>query len=153
MKSYTENPDNARTVFYLAQTYACLHEDMLAIEMFDKRSRMENGFWEHECISCGNALQKVATDEDSKLDPQSIYGITKLTQEQMVLAFGRAHGLSVYALRLQNVYGPGQSLSNPYTGILSVFSTRILTNSTIHVYEDGLESRDFVYISDVIDAF
>ena len=116
-------------------------------------TRMENGFWEHECISCGNALQKVATDEDSKLDPQSIYGITKLTQEQMVLAFGRAHGLSVSALRLQNVYGPGQSLSNPYTGILSVFSTRILTNSTIHVYEDGLESRDFVYISDVIDAF
>ena len=116
-------------------------------------SRIKNGFWEHECISCGNVLQKVATDEDSKLDPQSIYGITKLTQEQMVLAFGRAHGLSAYALRLQNVYGPGQSLSNPYTGILSVFSTRILTNSTIHVYEDGLESRDFVYVSDVIDAF
>jgi len=116
-------------------------------------SRIEKGFWEHECNSCGNMLQQIATDENSKLDPQSVYGITKLAQEQMVLAFGRAHGLSSYALRLQNVYGPGQSLSNPYTGILSVFSTRILSNSTIQVYEDGLESRDFIYVSDVIAAF
>ena len=65
---------------------------------------------------------------------------------------GISLGIPTVALRYQNVYGPGQSLSNPYTGILSIFSTRILNGNDLDIYEDGLESRDFVYINDVVEA-
>lgn len=100
----------------------------------------------------GTELVPVPTDETSQLHPSSIYGVTKLTQEQLVLAGARALGVAAVALRYQNVYGPGQSLSNPYTGILSIFSTLIREGSEINVFEDGLESRDFVYIDDVARA-
>ena len=115
-------------------------------------TRMQVGIWDLFCKQCDSILVQMPTDEESHLNPQSIYGITKLTQEQMILAFGKAYDLSAVSLRLQNVFGPGQSLSNPYTGILSVFSTRLLNQAQINVFEDGEESRDFVYISDVIDA-
>lgn len=115
-------------------------------------TRMQVGIWDLFCKQCDSILVQLPTDEESHLNPQSIYGITKLAQEQMILAFGKAYDLSAVSLRLQNVFGPGQSLSNPYTGILSVFSTRLLNQAQINVFEDGEESRDFVYISDVIDA-
>lgn len=113
---------------------------------------MEKGQFEVLCPQCGDIVKFVATDEASPVSPSSIYGITKLTQEQMVLTVGRALGISALAFRYQNVYGPGQSLSNPYTGILSIFSTRIRNTSSINIFEDGKESRDFVFIDDVIDA-
>lgn len=113
---------------------------------------MENGQFEPTCPSCGEIVSLVATDEQSKVSPCSIYGITKYNQEQMVLVACKSLGVDACALRFQNVYGPGQSLSNPYTGILSIFSTRILNNNPINIFEDGLESRDFVYIDDVVDA-
>lgn len=116
-------------------------------------TEMQKGNWELKCLICHNNLELMPTDENSTVKPKSIYGITKLAQEQMILTFANNYGLSSTALRLQNVYGPGQSLSNPYTGILSVFSTRILNNSEISIFEDGLESRDFIYITDVIEAF
>jgi dTDP-L-rhamnose 4-epimerase len=94
----------------------------------------------------------VPTDEESRLHPTSVYGITKLTQEQLVLTAGSALGLEPVALRYQNVYGPGQSLKNPYTGILSIFSNRIMAGKPINIFEDGRESRDFVFIDDVVDA-
>ena len=97
-------------------------------------------------------LKLLATDENSKLHPSSIYGINKLTQEQMTMTVCEAVGISCVALRLQNVYGPGQSLRNPYTGILSIFSSLILTNQPLNIFEDGKESRDFIYINDVIQA-
>jgi dTDP-L-rhamnose 4-epimerase len=100
----------------------------------------------------GVPLEVVATDEASMIHPSSVYGITKQTQEQLVMTVCAALGIPAAALRYQNVYGPGQSLSNPYTGILSIFSTRILHGKPISVFEDGLESRDFVYIDDVIQA-
>ncbi|WP_340621465.1 NAD-dependent epimerase/dehydratase family protein [Xenorhabdus siamensis] len=100
----------------------------------------------------GNAFHITATDEDSKIHPSSIYGITKQTQEQMVITVCPTIGISPIALRYQNVYGPGQSLSNPYTGILSIFSTRILNGNSVEIYEDGMESRDFIFIDDVVDA-
>ncbi|MER2471007.1 NAD-dependent epimerase/dehydratase family protein [Photorhabdus laumondii] len=100
----------------------------------------------------GNPLHIAATDEESKIHPSSIYGITKQVQEQMVMTVCPNIGISPIALRYQNVYGPGQSLSNPYTGILSIFSTRILNNNPVEIYEDGIESRDFVFIDDVVDA-
>ena len=99
-----------------------------------------------------NNLKLMPTDEDSKIHPTSIYGITKQNQEQMVLVACSAIGIAAIGLRYQNVYGPGQSLSNPYTGILSIFSTQIKNNLPINIFEDGKESRDFVYIDDVVTA-
>ena len=104
------------------------------------------------CNKCKLELQLLATDEKSKIHPSSIYGITKQQQEQMILLIGKSIGIPTVALRYQNVYGPGQSLKNPYTGILSIFSTRILNGNEIEIYEDGKESRDFVFIDDVIEA-
>lgn len=100
----------------------------------------------------GEELRMVPTDESSRLHPSSVYGVTKHTQEQLVMTLCPAIGVAATALRYQNVYGPGQSLSNPYTGILSIFSTRILHGRSISVFEDGAESRDFVYIDDVVRA-
>ena len=97
-------------------------------------------------------LQLVPTTEDAKIHPSSVYGITKQNQEQMVMTVCPTIGIAGVALRYQNVYGPGQSLSNPYTGILSIFSTQIKNNLPINIFEDGEESRDFVFISDVVEA-
>ena len=99
-----------------------------------------------------SALTLVGTDEESKNHPSSVYGITKQNQEQMVLTVCPTVGIAGVAFRYQNVYGPGQSLKNPYTGILSIFSTQIKNGNNINIFEDGLESRDFVYIDDVVDA-
>tara|TARA_B100000780_G_scaffold274447_1_gene239491 strand:- start:136 stop:1266 length:1131 start_codon:yes stop_codon:yes gene_type:complete len=113
---------------------------------------MANGEFNLICNKCSEPLKLLATDEDSKIHPSSIYGITKHHQEQMVLLMGKTLNIPVVALRYQNVYGPGQSLSNPYTGILSIFSTRLLNGNNIDIYEDGYESRDFVFIDDVVSA-
>jgi dTDP-L-rhamnose 4-epimerase len=85
--------------------------------------------------------------------PVSVYGLTKRDQEELLLELLPPRGVDVIALRLQNVYGPGQSLRNPYTGILSIFSVRLLAGSGINVFEDGRESRDFVHVDDVVEAF
>jgi dTDP-L-rhamnose 4-epimerase len=115
-------------------------------------TQMSNGQFEPLCSICKQPLKMLATDEDSKIHPSSIYGITKSDQEQMILVACKSLGISAIVLRYQNVYGPGQSLSNPYTGILSIFSTRILNNNPINIFEDGKESRDFVFIDDVVNA-
>ena len=113
---------------------------------------MKAGDFECRCPICGTHVSILPTAEDSKLHPSSIYGITKQCQEEMVLLCGAALGIPAIAFRYQNVYGPGQSLSNPYTGILSIFSTQILNGNGINIFEDGKESRDFVFIDDVVDA-
>jgi dTDP-L-rhamnose 4-epimerase len=113
---------------------------------------MTNGKFNLVCSKCNEPLQLLATDEDSKIHPSSIYGITKQQQEQMILLIGKSLNIPAVALRYQNVYGPGQSLNNPYTGILSIFSTRLLNGNGIDIYEDGQESRDFVFIDDVVSA-
>lgn len=98
------------------------------------------------------ALRSVPTSEDAALHPSSVYGITKQTQESLVMTVAPTFGARAVSLRYQNVYGPGQSLSNPYTGILSIFSTLIRQGLPLNIFEDGLESRDFVYIDDVVEA-
>ena len=114
--------------------------------------QMSNGVFDLICTNNKKILKHLATDEKSKIHPTSIYGISKSNQEQMVLVACKSLGISAIALRYQNVYGPGQSLRNPYTGIISIFSTRILNNNHINIFEDGKESRDFVFIDDVVDA-
>ncbi|RKR10921.1 dTDP-L-rhamnose 4-epimerase [Flavobacterium sp. 90] len=97
-------------------------------------------------------LELLATDEESKIHPSSVYGITKQNQEQMIMTVCPTIGIAPVGFRYQNVYGPGQSLSNPYTGILSIFSTQIRNNNPIQIFEDGKETRDFVFIDDVVAA-
>ncbi|MEY5048250.1 MAG: hypothetical protein RLZZ175_1609 [Bacteroidota bacterium] len=113
---------------------------------------MDNGDFEVKNGTSTEKLTLVATDEESKIHPSSVYGITKQNQEQMVMTVCSTIGIAPVAFRYQNVYGPGQSLSNPYTGILSIFSTQIKNGNTINIFEDGKETRDFVYIDDVVDA-
>lgn len=113
---------------------------------------MKNGDFEVKYPGSEGPLKLVATDEESRIHPSSVYGITKQNQEQMVMVVCQSLGIAPVAFRYQNVYGPGQSLTNPYTGILSIFSTLIRNQKPINIFEDGLESRDFVFISDVIDA-
>lgn len=108
--------------------------------------------YECKCPICRGALTLMPTDEQSLFKPTSIYGLSKQTQEQMVLIAGKALNIPTIAFRYQNVYGPGQSLSNPYTGILSIFSTQLKNNNPINIFEDGKESRDFVFIDDVVNG-
>ncbi len=111
-----------------------------------------NGDFECKCPYCGRNIEFLSTHENSKISPQSIYGISKYNQEQLFLVAGKSLNIPAVAFRYQNVYGPGQSLANPYTGILSIFSTQIKNNNDINIFEDGKESRDFVYIDDVVNA-
>ncbi len=113
---------------------------------------MSTGDFSCKCPICHCEVELLSTTEDSKVHPTSVYGITKQTQEQLVLTVCSSLGIPAVAFRYQNVYGPGQSLSNPYTGILSIFSTRIKNGKGITIFEDGNESRDFVYIDDVVEA-
>lgn len=113
---------------------------------------MGAGRFEPVCPHCGGEVQVAATREDAPFAPASFYGLTKQVQEQMVLMFAQVLGLDAFALRYQNVYGPGQSLSNPYTGILAVFTQLARLGKPINIFEDGAESRDFVYIDDVVEA-
>jgi dTDP-L-rhamnose 4-epimerase len=113
---------------------------------------MSRGDFEVKCPICNQNVDMLPTDEDSKLHPTSVYGHTKQSQEELCMIVGKSINLPVVAFRFQNVYGPGQSLKNPYTGILSIFSTRIKNGNDLNIFEDGLETRDFVYIDDVTDA-
>lgn len=117
-----------------------------------KDEDMAKGDFECKCPKCGSEVQLVATTEDSMIHPTSVYGITKQVQGQLVHLVCQSIGVESVSFRYQNVYGPGQSLSNPYTGILSIFSTRIKNGNGINIFEDGKETRDFVYIDDVADA-
>jgi len=110
------------------------------------------GLFDLACPACGGSCEVTPTPEAAPLQPTSFYGLTKQVQEQTVLLFGKVLGISSFALRYQNVYGPGQSLHNPYTGILAIFSNLARAGQLIQIFEDGQESRDFVYVEDVVRA-
>lgn len=109
--------------------------------------------WEPRCPTTGAQLKAVPTREDDRTAPASIYAATKLMQEDLVRIGCSSLKVNYAILRLQNVFGEGQSLNNPYTGLLSIFSTRIRRSLELPIFEDGLESRDFVHVSDVATAF
>lgn len=117
-----------------------------------KDEDMSKGDFECKCPKCGGSVKLVGTTEDSNILPSSVYGITKQVQGQLVHLVCKNIGVESVSFRYQNVYGPGQSLSNPYTGILSIFSTRIKNGNGLNIFEDGKETRDFVFIDDVADA-
>jgi dTDP-L-rhamnose 4-epimerase len=97
-------------------------------------------------------MEPTATREDDRLSPASIYAATKLAQEELVRVASGALGIAYTVQRFQNVFGEGQSLRNPYTGILSIFSTRIRLGQPLPIFEDGEETRDFVHVEDVANA-
>jgi len=113
---------------------------------------MRAGDFEPKCPQCGTSTSMMPTPEEAPFQPASVYGLTKQVQEQMFLMFASALGINGSALRYQNVYGPGQSLRNPYTGILAIFSNRARAHEPIYIFEDGRESRDFVYVDDIVEA-
>ena len=108
--------------------------------------------WELRCPACGAPLSPVATDEDKPLFPTSIYAINKRDHEEMVLAWATAYRVPAVALRFFNIYGSRQALSNPYTGVAAIFSGRLLSGQPPLIFEDGRQLRDFVHISDVVQA-
>lgn len=110
------------------------------------------GRWDPRSPVNGISVPRPSTAGRTRTEPTSIYGATKLTQEHVLQAWGAAHGCSVSILRLQNVYGVGQSLTNPYTGVLTLFAQMALRQERLPVFEDGQIIRDFVYIEDVVDA-
>lgn len=131
--------------------YACAEHGVVFPEARTALA-MAVGQFEPVCPRCARAVDALLTSEDTPFAPSSFYGLSKQVQEQMVLMFGATLGLDAFALRYQNVYGPGQSLSNPYTGLLAVFSNLVRRGKALSIFEDGLESRDFVYVDDVVDA-
>ena len=110
------------------------------------------GQWELNCPECGRRVKPIGTPETAELVCSSIYAQNKKDQEEMVLMFGRTYDLPTVALRYFNVYGPRQSLSNPYTGVCAIFMSRIKNGNAPVVYEDGGQSRDFVSVHDIVQA-
>ena len=108
--------------------------------------------WDHACSKCGSRLTPEATDEDKKLLSTSVYAITKKDQEELSLVIGTSYRIPTVALTFFNVYGPRQSLSNPYTGACAIFSSRIKNGKSPVIYEDGLQTRDFIDVRDIVDA-
>jgi dTDP-L-rhamnose 4-epimerase len=108
--------------------------------------------WEMRCPICREPAAPLPTDEDKPLHSTSIYAVTKRDQEEMCLTAGRAYGIPAVALRYFNTYGPRQALSNPYTGVAAIFSGRLLNGKPPVIFEDGRQSRDFVHVSDIVQA-
>jgi dTDP-L-rhamnose 4-epimerase len=116
------------------------------------RQQLIHNDWELHCPNCGITVFPRPTLESKVLQPTSIYAITKRDHEEMFLCFGRAYGIPTVALRYFNVYGPRQALSNPYTGVAAIFSSRLLCGNAPLIYEDGRQSRDFVHVLDIVQA-
>ncbi len=108
--------------------------------------------WEFSCSKCGTLLEAVGTTEEKPLFPTSVYAVSKQDQEQYCLAVGRAYKIPTVAFRYFNVYGTRQALSNPYTGVCAIFSSRLLNDQAPMIFEDGEQSRDFVHVSDIVQA-
>lgn len=110
------------------------------------------GEWEVKCPICGAEMKPLPTDENVPVDPGIMYSISKYAEERISLKLGQTLNIPTVALRYSVTYGPRQSLFNPYTGICSIFSTRLLNDLPIVVYEDGNQKRDFIFVKDVARA-
>jgi dTDP-L-rhamnose 4-epimerase len=108
--------------------------------------------WECVCPDCGRILEPSPTSESKPLIPTSVYAITKRDHEELCLVTGAAYGIPTVALRFFNVYGPGQALSNPYTGVAAIFASRLLNERPPVIFEDGRQSRDFIHVSDIVEG-
>jgi dTDP-L-rhamnose 4-epimerase len=114
--------------------------------------QMARNEWDYYCEKCGSSLQPVGTTEDKPLFPTSVYAVSKQDQEQYSLAIGRAYEIPTVAFRYFNVFGTRQALSNPYTGVCAIFSSRLLNDQAPMIFEDGEQSRDFIHVDDIVQA-
>ena len=108
--------------------------------------------WEVRCPTCELTTDPLPTTEQKPLLPTSIYAITKRDHEEMFLSVGLAYGIPTVALRYFNIYGPRQALSNPYTVVAAIFCGRLLNQKAPIIFEDGLQSRDFIHVSDIVQV-
>jgi dTDP-L-rhamnose 4-epimerase len=108
--------------------------------------------WEMRCAQCEQSVEAEPTPESKPLFPTSTYAITKRDQEELCLSIGRAYRIPTVALRYFNIYGPRQSLSNPYTGVAAIFSSRLRNGKAPKIFEDGRQSRDFIHVKDIVRA-
>ncbi|MBV9646298.1 MAG: NAD-dependent epimerase/dehydratase family protein [Candidatus Eremiobacteraeota bacterium] len=108
--------------------------------------------WEVSCPACGRTLVPIATPERTPLGCNSVYALNKRDQEDYLLLIGATFGIPTVALRFFNVYGPRQSLSNPYTGVAAIFISRLKAERNPTIFEDGHQSRDFVSVHDIVSA-
>jgi dTDP-L-rhamnose 4-epimerase len=115
-------------------------------------TQLANGDYELRCPYCDSAAIPVPTDEEAPIGGENVYAISKADQERLVIAWGRATGIPVVALRYSCTYGPRQSLFNPYTGVIAIFCTRLMNDLPPVVYEDGRQSRDLIFVEDVARA-
>ncbi len=114
--------------------------------------QMSQKKWELLCPNCKSILTPIGIPETESFKCNSIYAVTKQSQEDMFMIFGKAYGIPTTALRYFNVYGPRQSLSNPYTGVAAIFLSRLKNDNPPVIYEDGLQTRDFISVYDIADA-
>ncbi len=114
--------------------------------------QLKHRVWDSVCPTCGSKLESLLTDENSPLNPSSIYAFSKQAQEKMSLMISQIYDINTTVLRFFLVYGSRQALSNPYTGVCSIFSTRALYGKPPVIFEDGYQSRDFVSVKDVCNA-
>lgn len=138
-------------VVYGEGAYRCEEHGMVAPGL-RHREDLDRQQWEPRCPRCAAPVAAVPTSEDQPLHPTSPYAISKRDSEELVLTTGAAHGVETVALRYLNVYGPRQALSNPYTGVAAVFATQLLAGRCPVIFEDGMQRRDFVHVSDVVRA-
>lgn len=115
-------------------------------------TQLEKGDWNVYCPNCNNMAEPIPIDEEAKLNCNSIYALSKMDQENICILMGKTYKIPTVALRFFNVYGPRQSLSNPYTGVTAIFMSRIKNDKPPIIYEDGLQSRDFISIHDIVEA-
>lgn len=113
---------------------------------------MEKKDWEMHCPFCHSYVKPIATNEETSLSGNSIYALTKKMQEEMLFNIGKTYDIPVVSLRGFNIYGPRQSISNPYTGVTAIFISRLKNNKSPILYEDGLQTRDFVSVYDAVEA-
>lgn len=109
--------------------------------------------WNLYCPNCKNTVEPIPTDEKALDFPNSIYGLSKKVQQDLSILLGNIYKIPVVVLRGFNIYGPRQSLSNPYTGVTAIFISRLKNNKETVIFEDGLQTRDFISVHDVVDAF
>ncbi|TSC88551.1 MAG: NAD-dependent epimerase/dehydratase [Microgenomates group bacterium Gr01-1014_7] len=131
---------------YKCQKCGLVRPPLRSDEQMSKRE------WELICPNCKRLLKPVGIPENQPFSCNSVYAVTKQSQEDMVMIFGKAYGIPATALRCFNVYGPRQSLSNPYTGVAAIFLSRLKNSHPPIVYEDGLQTRDFISVYDIADA-
>ena len=115
-------------------------------------SQLAERRWDMQCQTCRASLEAAPTPESKPLMPTSVYAVTKRDQEELCLTVGRAYNIPAVALRYFNIYGPRQSLSNPYTGVAAIFSSRLRNGKPPKIFEDGRQSRDFIHVRDIVLA-